>query len=57
MLLHGEIKWLIAYVLLVVGAVVAGALLEWAAYVLLLIAVGGLLLTVLAWVWQVGRFG
>jgi hypothetical protein len=57
LLLHGEIKWLIAYVLLVVGAVVAGALLEWAAYVLLLIAVGGLLLTVLAWVWQVGRFG
>lgn len=57
MLLHGEIKWLLAYVLILVAAVVASTRAPWKAWKTTLLAVFGVPTVVFGWLWQVGRYG
>ena len=57
MLMHGEIKWLIAYVLILVAAVVTSIVDSWAVWQSFLLAVVGVPVVLFGWLWQVGRYG
>jgi len=57
MLLHGEIKWLVAYLVLVAGAVVVGTLVGWPLWALVTAGIAGISVTFFGWLWQVGRYG
>ena len=57
MLMHGEIKWLFAYQLILAAAVVASVAASWKAWKSGALAVLGVPAVAVAWLWQVGRFG
>jgi hypothetical protein len=57
MLMHGEIKWLFAYQLILLAAVTASVATSWKAWKSGALAVVGLPAVVFGWLWQVGRFG
>jgi len=57
MLMHGEIKWLLAYVLIWCAAVTTAVQSSWKAWKSFFLAVAGVPVIIFGWLWQVGRFG
>ena len=57
MLMNGEIKWLVAYVLILVAAVVTSVMESWEIWQSLVLAVVGVPIVLFGWLWQVGRYG
>jgi hypothetical protein len=57
MLLHYEYLWLIAYLIVLAGAVAAAVVAGAGLLVAAAIAVVGLPVVFFGWTWQVGRFG
>lgn len=57
MLMKGEIKWLIAYLVILVAAVVTSVFASWEIWQSVVLAVVGLPFVLFGWLWQVGRFG
>ena len=57
MLLNGEIKWLISYVLILIAAVITSIIVSWEAWQIVLLAVLGIPVVIFGWLWQVGRYG
>lgn len=57
MLMHGEIKWLFAYLVILAAAVTASVAASWKAGKSTALAVLGLPAVLVGWLWQVGRFG
>jgi hypothetical protein len=57
MLLNGEIKWLISYLLILIAAVITGIIVSWEVWQILLLAVLGIPVVIFGWLWQVGRYG
>ena len=57
MLMHGEIKWLFAYVLIWLAAVTTAVKSSWKAWKSFFLAVLGVPVVIFGWLWQVGRFG
>ncbi len=57
MLMNGEIKWLLAYLLILVAAVVTSVADSWAIWQSVLLVLAGLPVILFGWLWQVGRWG
>ena len=57
MLMHGEIKWLSAYLLILAGAMSASIAASWKPWKSGALAVMGVPAVLMGWLWQVGRFG
>jgi hypothetical protein len=57
MLMHGEIKWLLAYQLILAGAVVASKAAAWKPWKSAALALVGVPVIAFGWLWQVGRWG
>ena len=57
MLLHGEIKWLISYILILIAAVITAIIVSWDVWQIVVLAVGGIPVVLFGWLWQVGRYG
>ena len=57
MLLHHEYLWLIAYMLIIAGAIVAAVVSGLVWWLVLVIAVISIPVVFFGWTWQVGRFG
>ena len=57
MLMKGEIKWLLAYVLIFTAAVVTSIAAPWKAWKSVALTVLGIPTVLFGWLWQVGRFG
>lgn len=57
MLMKGEIKWLLAYLLILVAAVVTSVADSWAIWQSVLLVLAGLPVIIVGWIWQVGRWG
>jgi hypothetical protein len=57
MLLNGEVKWLVAYVLILMAAVITSVIDSWAIWQTILLAVVGIPVVIFGWLWQVGRYG
>ena len=57
MLMKGEIKWLLAYLLILVAAVITSVTDSWAIWQSVLLVLAGLPVILFGWLWQVGRWG
>jgi hypothetical protein len=57
MALHHEYLWLLAYMVIIVAAIVAAVASGFVWWIVLVIGVLGIPFAFLGWTWQVGRFG
>ena len=57
MLMKGEIKWLFAYLIILIAAAVTSVFSSWEIWQSVALVVVGLPMVLFGWLWQVGRWG